>query len=213
MKTVNEVMTNAVRTTRPSDVVGSLQDLMFDEGKHAVPIVESNGTLVGIVTSSDLVQPWASDDGVAQVMSQPVHTAPVGTTVADAAQAMLDHRIHHLPITDHGELVGIVSSFDLLRALTREVAEGSSRPSVTRWARPGDHIVIRGHGINQRDRRGLIVEARGHDDGPPFVVQWLDDPHAEPHDVLFFPGTDAEIEHEDPLQATTGAPDPKPAIA
>jgi hypothetical protein len=27
------------------------------------------------------------------------------------------------------------------------------------------------------------------------LVQWLDDPHDEPHEVLFFPGPDADIEH------------------
>jgi hypothetical protein len=188
-------MTHAVRTVRPTEVVGNLRDLMFDDRLHAVPVLDADGSLQGIVTSSDLVEEWAPEQGVTTVMSAPVHTAPIGATVAEAAQLMLDHLIHHLPVTDHGEVMGIVSSFDLLRALTDEVT-ASPPTGLGRQARPGDHIVIRNHGAGRRDRRGIIVEARGEGDTAPFVVRWLDDPHAEPHDVLFFPGVDADIQHD-----------------
>ena len=45
------------------------------------------------------------------------------------------------------------------------------------------------------ERRATIVEVRGEDGGPPYVVHWEDDPHDVPHDHLFFPGPDADVEH------------------
>jgi hypothetical protein len=60
----------------------------------------------------------------------------------------------------------------------------------------GDHLVIRGHPIGQKERRATIVEVRGVDGGPPYVVHWADDPGEVPTDHLFFPGPDADVEHE-----------------
>jgi len=195
MKTVDEVMTHEVRTVRSNEVVGPIRDLMLDGSIHAVPVLDPGGALVGIVTSSDLVEEWQPEQGVITVMSTDVHTIRPSATVVEAARRMLAERIHHLVVTDEDGVVGIVSSFDLLRALAGE-AEATGTPTTggRRRAKPGDHVVIRGHTIGARERRGVIVEVRGADGGPPYVVRWLDDPHAEPHDVLFFPSSDADIE-------------------
>jgi hypothetical protein len=58
-------------------------------------------------------------------------------------------------------------------------------------AHPGDQIVIRGHVVGEHVRKGEVLEARGDDDGPPYVVRWDDNGH----ETLFFPGSDAYIEH------------------
>ena len=55
----------------------------------------------------------------------------------------------------------------------------------------GDRIVIHGHHIGEPDRDAEIVEVRGDDGEPPFVVRWGDDGHQS----LFFPGPDASVEH------------------
>lgn len=55
----------------------------------------------------------------------------------------------------------------------------------------GDRIVVRGHHVGEPDRDGKILEVHGEDGGPPFLVSWSDDGH----EGLFFPGTDAVVEH------------------
>jgi len=62
-------------------------------------------------------------------------------------------------------------------------------------AKPGDKLVIRGHAIGTKERHATIIEVRGDDGGPPYVVRWDDDPADEPRDHLFFPGSDADVEH------------------
>ena len=54
----------------------------------------------------------------------------------------------------------------------------------------GDKVVIRGHRIGSVPKWGLIVEVRGENGAPPYLVQWENDPHEH----LFFPGSDADIE-------------------
>lgn len=54
----------------------------------------------------------------------------------------------------------------------------------------GDRVVIRGRHIGQAERHGEVLEARGENDGPPFLVRFDDG-----HETLLFPGTDCELEH------------------
>lgn len=195
MKTMQDVMSQPVRVAKVSEVVGPLRDLMLDHQVHGVPVVDDDGVLVGIVTASDLVEEWQPQQGITTVMTDHVLTASPFTSVVDAARTMLERRIHHLVIVQGTDVVGMVSSFDLLRVLAGEVEVASSLDAPRRRvAQPGDVVVIRGHAIDHAERRGVITDVRGPDGGPPFVVRWLDDTHAEPHDVLFFPGSDADIE-------------------
>jgi Domain of unknown function (DUF1918) len=57
-------------------------------------------------------------------------------------------------------------------------------------AKPGDRIIIKGHRIGEPDRDGEVLEARGLDGGPPFLVRWGDSGHT----CLLFPGVDAVVQ-------------------
>ena len=57
-------------------------------------------------------------------------------------------------------------------------------------AHVGDQIRIRAHHVDEPDRYGEVIEVRGSNGEPPFVVRWDD----SDHEVLFFPGVDAVIE-------------------
>jgi hypothetical protein len=59
-------------------------------------------------------------------------------------------------------------------------------------ATTGDRIVVKGYKVGVHERVGFIVEVRGSDGGPPYVVEWTG--HEGRH--LYFPGSDAELEHE-----------------
>ena len=54
----------------------------------------------------------------------------------------------------------------------------------------GDRIVIKGHRIGEPERHAEIIEV-GPDGGPPFRIRWGD----TGHESLYFPGTDASVEH------------------
>lgn len=62
---------------------------------------------------------------------------------------------------------------------------------MTLHASVGDRLVIKGHHVGEPDRDAEIIEVKGPDGGPPFVVRWEDDGHL----MTFFPGSDAEVHH------------------
>lgn len=55
----------------------------------------------------------------------------------------------------------------------------------------GDRIVIRGHRVGEPERDCKVLEVKGEDGGPPYLVQWED----SEHESLFFPGSDASVKH------------------
>jgi hypothetical protein len=55
----------------------------------------------------------------------------------------------------------------------------------------GDHLIIKGHHVGQPDRDCEVIEVRGRDGDPPYVVRWEENGHQG----LFFPGSDAEVRH------------------
>jgi hypothetical protein len=61
----------------------------------------------------------------------------------------------------------------------------------TMRASPGDRLVIKGHYTGDRQRDGEILEVRGEEGAPPYIVRWEDDGHVSE----FFPGSDASVEH------------------
>lgn len=62
----------------------------------------------------------------------------------------------------------------------------------TLHARPGDRLVVRRHRVGEPDRDAEILEVRGAEDGPPFLVRWSDSGHTG----LYFPSSDAFVRHE-----------------
>ncbi|WP_158881044.1 DUF1918 domain-containing protein [Amycolatopsis anabasis] len=53
----------------------------------------------------------------------------------------------------------------------------------------GDEIHVHGRTVGSGDRRGEIVEVRGEDGSPPYLVRFDDG-----HERLVFPGPDCEVE-------------------
>ncbi len=52
----------------------------------------------------------------------------------------------------------------------------------------GDRIVVHGRTVDTADRAGEVLEARGADGGPPFLVRFVDG-----HEGLVFPGPDVQV--------------------
>ncbi|HEY5845838.1 MAG TPA: DUF1918 domain-containing protein [Microlunatus sp.] len=55
-------------------------------------------------------------------------------------------------------------------------------------ATKGDHLIVEGKKIGTQSREGEIVEVRGQNGAPPYVVRWTDG-----HEGLTYPGPDAHV--------------------
>jgi CBS domain-containing protein len=89
-------------------------------------LVMSGSTLRGIVSERDyarkviLLGRASADTPVKDIMSSPVFTVQPETTVQACMQLMTDKHVRHLPVTDGGKVIGMVSIGDLVKAVIAE---------------------------------------------------------------------------------------------
>ena len=132
-----DVMTREVVTVGPETSAKYAAELMAERGFAALPVVDDDDRLVGIVAEADVLRDrmppdprlhLRRDDGADQtvlsqlvrgVMTSDVRVVEPAADVADVARVFVDERLRSLPVVDGGRLVGIVSRRDLLRALVR----------------------------------------------------------------------------------------------
>ncbi len=80
---------------------------------------------VGIITARDLVirviaKNLPHTTPVSEVMSSPLITIDANVTLKKAARIMGEHRIRRLPVTESGEVAGILIASDVLRQLSKK---------------------------------------------------------------------------------------------
>jgi CBS domain-containing protein len=90
-------------------------------GFSGVPIADSDGSLVGIVTELDLIRALRAgrsleNTRVTDIMTHKVFTVDASTPVEEIMEIFDSERILRVPVTKDGKTVGIVSRPDLLRA-------------------------------------------------------------------------------------------------
>src|SRR5690606_7257740 len=112
---VGELMTSKIVTAAPDELVGDVRRRMVEFGIHALPIVDAEGHAVGIVTSTDLLAHPDERVVVSEIATTDVRVIPAYSAVSVAARAMRKERIHHLVVTNEKKVIGVLSSFDLLR--------------------------------------------------------------------------------------------------
>ncbi|TMM39788.1 MAG: CBS domain-containing protein [Actinobacteria bacterium] len=168
---VGDVMTRDVVSVAPTAGYKEIADLMVRRSISAVPVVDAQRQVLGVVSEADLLakleyadrvprhpltarrmrsgQQKAAGDTAAELMTRPAVTVPATETVTGAARLMDAARVKRMPVVDDGgRLIGIVSRRDLVRMYTRpdaqlraSVAEGVLR---SLWIDPAAlHITVR----------------------------------------------------------------------
>ena len=128
---IHEIMTASVITTQPHASIAHVRGLMKRNKIGSIPVVDNDGRPVGIISSTDLVTELKSGAPVSAIMTEKVLTVPKYDEVSTAARVMRNHRIHHVVVTHEKHVVGVLSSFDLLRLVEnhRFVAKKPPTPS------------------------------------------------------------------------------------
>jgi len=115
-----EIMTRPVIRVEPVTSVRAAITLLTEHCVSSLPVVDTDGRVVGIFTESDALR---ADDGaqlVRSLMTRPVEVVALDTDVAEIARRMLGDRLRSIPVVDDGVLAGIVSRRDILRPLVRQ---------------------------------------------------------------------------------------------
>jgi CBS domain-containing protein len=119
---VRQVMTSEVKTIAPDEDARTASAMMATAHINALPVVDEEGALIGIVTSSDILaergrlffKVGAGEvPGVEAVMTRNPSVAHRDDSVREVAMRMIDEGIRHMPVVDEGSVVGMLSERDL----------------------------------------------------------------------------------------------------
>jgi CBS domain-containing protein len=132
-----DVMTREVVTVGPDSSVKQAAEVMAERGFAALPVVDEDDRLIGIVGEADVLRnrvlpdprlhlrrdgpstPAAPPLLVGGVMTAVVRSVEASADIADVARIFIHEHVRSVPVLDHGRTVGIVSRRDLLRGLAR----------------------------------------------------------------------------------------------
>ncbi len=114
----NGVIVNPFSLTE-EHIVGDADELMGKYKISGVPIVDSKGKLVGIITNRDMRFLTDYNSKISEVMTKErLITAPVGTTLSEAQEILRSHKIEKLPIVDeNGYLKGLITIKDIEKSV------------------------------------------------------------------------------------------------
>ncbi len=151
---VSEVMRSSFVTVKPDTSVIEAARLLLQTNQRGLPVLDDDGGLVGIVAEGDLLH--RDELGVAppagnwleQVLGieeggparERMRTLRVGTimtpdpvsvdedaTVDEVVSAMDLRNVGQIPVVSGGQVIGIVSRFELIAALERSLSRGEER--------------------------------------------------------------------------------------
>lgn len=133
MGRVDQYMNRYVLTVTPDQTLEEAAQAMIERRVGSAVVVD-HGAVVGIVTERDVMRavargtvPW--NTRVEDCMTrEPVTVAPESDTHS-ATNVLFEGGFRHLPVVESGQLIGIVSLRDLLRAAEREALE--AQPATT----------------------------------------------------------------------------------
>ena len=186
---VQEWMTQDPQTVKRNTPVMEAMQLLRAGGYRRLPVVDGE-KLIGIVTDRDLKDATPSKAStlsvyelnyllsklsVKEVMKTPVISVNPDDPVERAALLMEEHKISGLPVTQGGELRGILTITDMLRAFVAMLGlrEGGTRVTVNlpdepgvlaqvaSSAAPSNIIAAVTAGVQQGQRRELVVRVVG----------------------------------------------------
>lgn len=143
---VSQAMSTKVITIQPDASIAEAIDLMLGSHVSGLPVVDREGTLVGLLSEGDLLRraelgtqkprarwievllgPGKAAEAYVQthgrkveelMTADPIAIAP-GADLSEAVDLLNRHKIKRLPVTLEGRVVGILTRADLLRALAK----------------------------------------------------------------------------------------------
>jgi chloride channel protein, CIC family len=126
---VADLMQTELESVAPDMTVAQAVIRLSDAHVHGVPVVDTGGQIVGVLTTTDVLNAAAEAAGsedrerlfdqttVEEIMTPRPMTVDPDTDVKEAAQQMLYLEVHRLFVEHDGQLMGVISQSDIVRAV------------------------------------------------------------------------------------------------
>ena len=122
---IDVFMDSVVPTLSPETRIMKAVDFLLRHRVTGAPVVDSDGTLLGIITETDLLKLVTegvqgeppTDATVAEYMTPDVVTVPPTVDIYYVAGIFLKNKFRRLVVVKDGKIVGAITRFDLLRVI------------------------------------------------------------------------------------------------
>lgn len=129
---VADLMTKNVAHVGTEETLGRAAQLLWERDCGALPVLRSDGSVVGMITDRDIcMAAWSRGSApaaitVADAMSTQLVACSPRDTIADVENRMRSNQLRRLPVLDEAQqLVGIISLADLARQAGNNGVEGT----------------------------------------------------------------------------------------
>ncbi len=123
--TVRQYMTPDVISFKPETDVHNAIDTLLKFRISGAPVLNDVGDVVGVLSIKDCLKVAFGASyhrepagRVSEIMSYPVHMIDADSDIVEVAEHFLNSQYRRFPVTSDGHLVGVISRYDVLRALT-----------------------------------------------------------------------------------------------
>jgi len=117
---VRDIMTSEELATATLDnTLEEIANMMRDENVGAIPVLDEDDNLAGIITDRDIVVRAIAEGQdpcsctAEEILSEELHTIEPDAALEEAADLMARHKIRRLPVVEDGTIVGIISLGDI----------------------------------------------------------------------------------------------------
>ena len=147
MLTAGDIMTKQIYTVHRDSEIKALAKIFVERKVNALPVVDDDGLLVGMVTQTDLVEQdkplhiptvislfdWViylespkkfseavrrvTERKVGEICTADVVTCSPETPVSEVASLMVDNKVHLVPVLKDEQMVGVVARLDVIRSM------------------------------------------------------------------------------------------------
>lgn len=116
-----DLMQTDVLTVYAESPLADVHRMFVTEGIHGAPVVDDQDAVCGVITSLDLLRPGAEDLDedrmtASDIMTREIVAVPPSMPVGDVARLMREQHVHRVLVIEDHELLGVLTTFDLLRA-------------------------------------------------------------------------------------------------
>ncbi len=125
----SDVMVKDVISVNESTPIKEVARLFSEKKITGAPVVNAQGDLVGVISETDIIRKTTSIGAwspslAGQIMTKPVVTVSPNDTLQRVSELMYNRRIHRVVVAEGREIVGIISTMDILRAIATQANAG-----------------------------------------------------------------------------------------
>lgn len=124
---IHEIMSKNVVKVNHEISALEISKIMVKRGVSSVGIIDNANKIIGIVTEKDLIREVCAKNiladtlTAAKMMSSPLITISKNSTINDATKLMVEKKIKHLAIYENNDIIGIVTTSDLINFLRNKI--------------------------------------------------------------------------------------------